>query len=112
MINSIIMLLHDIGRRLEAGAAWGGAIRCYRRALEIEPMTQNVWYRLMLCHQQQGEPLEALAVYDRCRKILAGSLGIRPSAEMEQLREALGPRAESEARAIAELPSRRATRGR
>ena len=110
--NSLIMLLHEIGQRLEACAAWNAAIRCYRRALEIEPMTENVWYRLMLCHQQQGEPLEALAVYDRCRKILAGSLGIRPSAEMEQLREALGPRAASEAKAIAELPSRRATRGR
>ena len=110
--NSIMLLLHENGRRLEACKAWDAAIRCYRRALEIEPLTENVWYRLMLCHQQQGEPLEALAVYDRCRKILAGSLGIRPSAEMEQLRAALGPRAPGEAKAIAGLPSRRATRGR
>ncbi len=94
--NSLMMLLHEIGRRLEGFAAWSAAIRCYRRALEIEPMTENVWYRLMLCHQQQGEPLEAVAVYDRCRKILAGSLGIKPSAEMEKLREALGPRAAQE----------------
>jgi ATP/maltotriose-dependent transcriptional regulator MalT/DNA-binding SARP family transcriptional activator len=98
--NRVVTVLQEIGRRLEMCQAWNAAIRCYQRTVEIEPVMENLWYRLMLCYRHQGEPLEALAVYARCRRILAG-LGITPSAEMELLRSALGSRgAESKPLAI------------
>ena len=82
--------LPKLARRFEAQHAWQAALRCYRRALESEPLRQDFWYRLMVCHKQLGQPAEALAVYRRCRHFLSGEPGGKPSAEIEALRTELG----------------------
>ena len=81
--------LPKLARRFEAQHAWQAALRCYRRALETEPLRQDFWYRLMVCHKQLGQPAEALAVYRRCRHFLSGEPGGKPSAEIEALRTEL-----------------------
>ena len=81
--------LPKLARRFEAQHSWQGALRCYRRALETEPLRQDFWYRLMVCHKQLGQPAEALAVYRRCRHFLSGEPGGKPSAEIEALRTEL-----------------------
>ena len=81
--------LQRLARRFETQFAWHGAVRCYRRALEAEPLRQDFWYRLMICHKQLGQPAEALAVYRRCRQFLSTDAGSKPSAEIEALRAEL-----------------------
>lgn len=87
--NRLLNTLQELARCFEVREAWDAAMRCYRRALEIEPLMENLWYRLMLCHKQLGHSAEALAVYRRCREALSAGLGINPSAEIEALRSAL-----------------------
>ena len=93
--------LQAVARHFQLHNAWESAARCCRRALEIDPLVQNFWYHLMLCHQQLGETAEALAVYRRCRQVMSTELGIGPSAELESLRATLSQDAEASARAAA-----------
>lgn len=82
--------LQELAGSLEAREAWQAAARCYRRVLEIDPLLENFWYRLMICHEQLQQTAEALTVYRRCRQALSDGLGISPCAETEELRSSLG----------------------
>ncbi|HEX6265440.1 MAG TPA: BTAD domain-containing putative transcriptional regulator [Burkholderiales bacterium] len=81
--------LEQLGRRHEARSDWTRAVRCYRRGLEVEPLAEGLYYRLMCCYRSLGQPAEALAVYHRCRQTLRSILGIAPSRDIEALRAAL-----------------------
>lgn len=81
--------LAKIGGRLEATALWGPAAKLYRRAIEIEPLAEKAYRRLMLCLLQQGETAEALYVYFRCCEALSAGLGTTPSRETEAIRRSL-----------------------
>lgn len=87
--NRFLHALEELARRFEAREAWEATARCYRRAVEIEPLTEKFSYQLMLCYQRQGQTAEALAVYRRCRQTLSSNLGIEPSAMMKALHSAL-----------------------
>ena len=45
--------------------------------------------RLMICQAQLGRRAEALAVYQRCRRVLLTHLGISPAAETQNLYQKL-----------------------
>ena len=81
--------LADVGRRLEAGELWDKAVRLYRRAIELEPLAETWYRRLMDCLQQQGETAEALRVYRRCCEALQAGLRTMPSRETEAIRGSL-----------------------
>lgn len=81
--------LQGLARCFEAREVWDAAARCYRRALEIEPLMENLWYRLMVCHQHLEQAAEALAVYRRCCQALSNALGIGPSERAQALASAL-----------------------
>jgi DNA-binding SARP family transcriptional activator len=52
-------------------------------------LAEELYRRLMRCHAALGRRAEALAVYERCRKMLATVLGIEPTPETEILHRAL-----------------------
>ena len=56
---------------------------------DIDPAAETLYLRLITCHRALGQHAEALAVYRRCRQILA-TLGVAPSREIEALGQALG----------------------
>ncbi len=58
-------------------------IECYQKALEVDDLQEEFYRRLMLSDYKIGRLSEALAVYDRCRKMLSSILGIEPSPETE-----------------------------
>lgn len=80
---------------LEAGAAWerqGGwetAIRLYRKGLEVDPLIEALYQRLMHCFRQTGRKAEALATFDRCRKVLGMQLRVAPSAQTLRIADSL-----------------------
>ncbi|MBI5966288.1 MAG: hypothetical protein HY882_00320 [Deltaproteobacteria bacterium] len=39
----------------------------------------------MTCHRQLGQPVKAIEVYRRCKKILSTVLGIEPSLRIEAI---------------------------
>lgn len=101
--------LQGLARCFEAREAWDAAARCYRRALEIEPLMENLWYRLMVCHKHLAQTAEALAVYRRCRQTLSSALGIGPSEQAQALASALAS-ANRESRSVVVLGARRAAK--
>ncbi len=58
----------------EAVMQWGQAIVGYERALEIDDIAEELYQRLMICHSRLGQPAEVMAVYHRCRDVLAATL--------------------------------------
>ncbi len=65
------------------------ARKAYERALELDPVAEEVYRQLMLLHIGMGQPAEALRVYRRCRDMLSVVLGVKPSAETQRVQEAL-----------------------
>jgi ATP/maltotriose-dependent transcriptional regulator MalT/DNA-binding SARP family transcriptional activator len=64
----------------------GEATTLYQRALELHPLGEAFYRRLMACHVRANETAAALDVYRRCRQMLSVVLGVSPSAETEALR--------------------------
>ena len=55
----------------------------------MDDLAEGVYQRLMICHDRVGQKAEAVGVYNRCHKTLAGVLGIPPSPVTEALRKSL-----------------------
>lgn len=70
-----------IGQALESSQRPAAAVNLYQRALELDPLAEPLYRRLMICHQSTGHVAEALNVYRRCREMLSIVLGTRPSVE-------------------------------
>lgn len=64
-------------------------IECYRRAIEVDPLAETLYRRLMLHYGQRNQHSEALSTYGRLHAMLASQLGLKPSAESRELYERL-----------------------
>ena len=83
--RSWLGLVRRAGDHFEQRQEWLRAVDLYERALELDPVAEAIYRRLMVCEHNAGERAEALHTYSRCRNQLACILGIAPSAETEQL---------------------------
>jgi DNA-binding SARP family transcriptional activator len=83
--SKFLRYVERCGDAWEGGRQIGSAIELYRRALELEPLAETLYHRLMLCYMRDGRNAEALEVCRRCRQMLSIVLGVRPSAETEAL---------------------------
>jgi DNA-binding SARP family transcriptional activator len=88
--SRFLRTLEALGQGLEAQHDGAGALRCYQRGLELEPLAESLYLRLMHCHQALGQRAEAMAVYRRCRRAMSSLLGVPPSREIEALGASLG----------------------
>lgn len=84
-----IKMCERLGLMLEQDAEWSQAVDCYRRAVEIEPLIERFYQRLMSCYARLGRRAEALSEYQRCRQQLLSQLGISPSQEIQILYQTL-----------------------
>jgi len=87
-----LKMTEALGSRLERGGDWSGAVECYLGALEVEPVAETLYRRLMLAHAQAGQKAEALRVYQRCRDSLHTHLLVDPTEETQALYRALSGR--------------------
>jgi DNA-binding SARP family transcriptional activator len=65
------------------------ALKHAREAVRLEPYRESGYARLMRLLVEHGDRAEAVRAYEQCRKLLAGELGVSPSAELEQLHREL-----------------------
>ncbi len=79
----------DLARHWESRNLWARAVQSYERGLEIDPLAEDLYRRLMQCHVAQGHAADAARVYMRCRELLAGQLDMPPSTETQALFESL-----------------------
>jgi DNA-binding SARP family transcriptional activator len=81
-----------LGTLLEQAGDWPGAVDCYLRAIEVEPVAESFYRRLMNAYASLGRRPEALAVYQRCRQSVLSRLGISPTQETQALYRELADR--------------------
>jgi len=90
--SKFLRYLEQTGKHNEDVGQWEKAINSYRKGLEIDPLAEILYQRLMLCYQRQGRSAEALSVYQRCHKVFSTVLGVAPSPHVEAARRALAGR--------------------
>ena len=85
-----------VGAAEEKRNAWARAVEVYRRGLEADPLSEDLYYLLMSCYLKQGKTAEAYATYRRCRDTLSVTLGVRPSPRTEALHQRVADRGASQ----------------
>jgi LuxR family transcriptional regulator, maltose regulon positive regulatory protein len=78
-------LVRRLGDHHELRGQCDRACELYQRAVDLDPLAEEVYRRLMRCQQSAGECAEAVHTYRRCREQLVTVLGVGPSAETERL---------------------------
>ena len=77
-------MLHALelcAERAEQSGRWRDAQILLQRGIDLDPLSENLYRRLMLCYHKLGQNAEALSVYRRCQRTLSVNLGIPPSSE-------------------------------
>ena len=74
-----------LGNRLDARGQHAAAVRVYERVVELQPLAEDVYRRLIVGLLALGQRAEAYEAYRRCRQQLSVVLGIRPAAETDAL---------------------------
>jgi DNA-binding SARP family transcriptional activator len=69
----------------ERAGEWEKAIARYQQGLEVDPLTEEMYRGLILCHMRLGRVAEAHAVYRRCCRTLSEMLGVPPSPDLEAM---------------------------
>ena len=77
--------LEKLGSELEATGLRAAAIACYTQAVSIEPLAENLQYRLIDCLLAEDRRAEALLAYRHCHNHYASHYGIEPSARLQAL---------------------------
>jgi DNA-binding SARP family transcriptional activator len=75
--------LGTLARHWERAGQWEKAAHCYQKGLEVDDLAEETYRRLMTCLHRMGRLDEAVAAYQRCRKMLSAVLGVDPSLETE-----------------------------
>lgn len=88
--NRFLTASTTLGRLLEHGQRWHHALALYQRALDAEPLAENLYRGAMRCAIAQNDAGSALSTYRKCKEMLSIVMGRQPSAETEQLASQLG----------------------
>ena len=71
--------VRELGRYSERMEDWGLAIELYEKGLAVDEVAEELYRRLMVCHEQLGHHADAIITYERCRQCLDERLGVGPS---------------------------------
>ncbi len=85
--GSYLDTLERLARLEEESGAYSEAIGHLDRALIVDPLREELYRHLMRSHAAAGRRSHALAVYERCRKLLETELGAQPAGETRRLRD-------------------------
>ncbi|WP_376788492.1 BTAD domain-containing putative transcriptional regulator [Thermoflexus sp.] len=81
--------LEQLVAAYEADRRWDEVAYWAERALQVNPLQESMYHKLMLAYAQLGDRAQALAVYERCRNTLQDALGVEPLPETQRLYQAL-----------------------
>lgn len=80
-----VRLVLDHGATLEEGGNGNAAIVVYQKAIEFEPLAEELTQRLMRLYLGSGRRAQALEAFRRCRSMLSVVLGVTPSTATLEL---------------------------
>jgi LuxR family transcriptional regulator, maltose regulon positive regulatory protein len=78
-------LVCALSSHLEQQRQFGEAIDVCRQALELDPLNELFYRRLIRCYLERGEIASALVTYRRCREALVKGLSAPVSGETQRL---------------------------
>lgn len=84
-----LCLIKRLGDHYEAHGQWPQAAGLYQEALDLDPLAEEVYRRVMHCQHRTGERAEIMNTYRRCRQELRAALGVAPSAETDRVYQSL-----------------------
>ena len=87
--SKFLRCINRIGHHREESGDWEKVIACYDRGLEVDNIAEEFYQREMICYRRLGRIAEALSTYERCKRVLAAVLGIKPSPQTEEIRKSL-----------------------
>lgn len=87
--SKFLRQLGAVGDYWESLEQWDKAADLYRRGLELDHLSEELYCRLMRLYQRCGQPASALEVYRRCRNMLSVVLGVKPSSRTEAIYQSL-----------------------
>jgi LuxR family transcriptional regulator, maltose regulon positive regulatory protein len=87
--GKFIHLLASVAQRLEAASRFEQAIECYLRGLDADPAIESFYQGLMRCYAKLDRKSEAIAAYQRLKRMLSILLAVKPSPSTEKLYESL-----------------------
>lgn len=73
--------LADLAAGFERAGALAPAIAACEQLLQLDPLREHGWRRLMRLHHLRGDRGAAVAAFERCERVLRDELGLRPGAE-------------------------------
>ncbi|MCG3200379.1 MAG: hypothetical protein NFCOHLIN_00231 [Gammaproteobacteria bacterium] len=83
------------------------SIAVYRRAIEIDPLAEELYRRLMAEYDRLGLTADAVALYRRCGLMLGRLLGVMPAVETRELYAAIQRKLQAATRGGAEAAAER-----
>lgn len=83
--SKFIRAVKKLGNHYERNGRLESAVECYQRGLEVDELAEEFYQRLMVSYLSWGHRAEAIAAYNRCRKVLQSALGIDPSPKTEEI---------------------------
>ena len=106
--GKFIDVLSRYGATLESEGDLPGAVQCYMRGIDADPIVESFHQGLMRCYERLGKRTEAFSVYRRLKHTLSVVLGVPPSDVAQRLFQDMLQR-QSEAGALrgpdSEMPS-------
>lgn len=87
--SKFLRSVRTLGDLLEGDGAREKALALYTRAVELDPLAEEFYARLMKTYRAQGRIAEALSAYRHCRNLLSITLGVEPSVATQALYSAL-----------------------
>jgi DNA-binding SARP family transcriptional activator len=82
--------LQDAATALRESGQPERAIQCAEKALEAEPLAEELYRSLIRAQLAAQRPAEALSSFLRCQRMLVTHLGLEPTAETQALVQGLG----------------------
>lgn len=73
----------EAGQFLEHRGETGQALRLYARAVEVDPVAEELVQALLRCCADQGRAAEGLVTHERLRELLRARYGVAPAAATE-----------------------------
>jgi two-component SAPR family response regulator len=79
----VLRTVEAVGRARERSGDLEGALAACLGGLEIDDLAEGLYQRAMQCYGAFGRHAEALALYQRCRRVLRAQLDVEPSSETQ-----------------------------
>jgi DNA-binding SARP family transcriptional activator len=87
--DKYLRLVMRIGDHQKKLGQWEEALNYFLKGLEVDPLVEEFCQQMMICYEKLGQRAHALEVYQRCKRMLASTLGCDPSPRTQALYRSL-----------------------